>query len=120
MDSKETPPGLLAKQIYKRLDGLPFTLANERLLGLLEHMNGGTVKRDGSPASENKVADEREISVGEVKSRLAAMSSHSDLHAYLISKEIFKIGLRLQCQNCLRDSWFSVSPRLITVFNFKV
>ena len=121
---KESAPGLLARQIYKRLDGFPFTLANEGLLGLLEHMNGGTVKRNGTPADENKINDEREMSVGEVKSRLAATSKHHDLHGYLLSKEIFKIGLRLKCQNCLRDSWFSLEeiktaltcPKCLTAF----
>jgi len=35
-----SPPGLLAKQIYRQLDGQLTALRNEKLLGLLEHMNG--------------------------------------------------------------------------------
>jgi hypothetical protein len=102
----ESAAGLLAKQIYKRLDGHLYPLANEDLLGLLEHMNGGTVKKSGAPVEENRIAAEREMPVGEVKKRLAAASKYNDVHGYLLSKEIFKIGLRLKCQNCLRNSWF--------------
>jgi len=40
-----SPPGLLAKQIYKRFEGHVMPLQNEKLLGLLEHMNGGSVKQ---------------------------------------------------------------------------
>ncbi len=39
-EAKLSAPGLLAKQIYKKLDGHVLTVANEKLLGLLEHMNG--------------------------------------------------------------------------------
>jgi hypothetical protein len=122
--SKLSPPGLLAKQIYRKLEGHLTVLKNEQLLGLLEHMNGGLVKKDGSPTDENKVSQERDLPVGEVKSRLGASSRKGDLYGYLLSKEIFKLGLRMQCSNCLRNSWFSLEdvrasftcPRCQSVF----
>lgn len=46
-----SPPGLLAKQILRQLDGQVCGLRNEALLGLLEHMNGGSVHRDGQPSN---------------------------------------------------------------------
>lgn len=99
-------PGLLAKQIYRKLEGHPTVLRNEKLLGVLEHMNGGLVKRDGSPAEENKIGQERDLPIAEVKSRFGASSKRGDLYNYLLSKEIFKLGLRMQCPHCIRNSWF--------------
>ena len=100
--------GLLAKQIYKKLDGFPALLGNEKLLGLLEDMNGGTVKSDGSPVSENIIGADRDKAVAEVKTRLKGSSPREDLHEFLVSKGIFKLGLRTQCPNCLRRSWFAL------------
>jgi hypothetical protein len=104
-ESALSPPGLLARQIYRQLDGFPVTLKNERLLGLLERMNGGSVKPDGSPVEENKSGQERDLSVGEVKKRLEGSPAGNRLYETLISKGIFKLGLRIQCSHCLRHSW---------------
>src|SRR6267378_1483769 len=117
-------PGLLAKQMYRQLEGYPSILKNEKLLGLLEHMNGGLVKQDGSPAENNSVTQERDLSVGEVKSRLEGSSKRSNLYDYLLSKGVFKLGLRVQCPHCLRHSWFSLEsvrdsfscPRCLNTF----
>jgi hypothetical protein len=103
---KLSAPGLLAKQIYKKLDGRTGLLTNEKLLGLLEHMNGGLVEQDGSPVAENKIVQERELPVGEVINRLAGTSRRGSPLDYLLEKEIFKVGLRLRCPKCLRNSWF--------------
>lgn len=105
---KLSPPGLLAKQIQKRFEGELSVLRNEKLLSLLEHMNGGLVKQDGSPVNENKITQERDLPVGEVKNRLGASTTKNGFYDYLLSKEIFKLGLRIQCPNCLRNSWFSL------------
>lgn len=99
-------PGLLAKQIHKQLDGHVATLTNEKLLGLFEHMNGGSVKSDGSPMKDNKITKERELAVGEVKSRLDAEGGN--LHDYLIDRGVFKLGLRVKCPHCSRGSWYSL------------
>jgi hypothetical protein len=61
---KMSAPGLLAKQIYRRLGGLSHILTNVQLLGLLERMNGGTVSGSGAPVEKNTITDEREIPVG--------------------------------------------------------
>lgn len=118
-------PGLLAKQMYRQLEGFLSILKNEKLLGLLEHMNGGLVKQDGRPADQNTVFQERDLPVGEVKNRLDDPSRHSNPHDYLLSKGVFKLGLRIQCPDCLRRSWFSLEsvrdsfscPRCLNTFN---
>lgn len=105
---KLSSSGLLAKQIYKKLDGYLGILTNEKLLGLLEHMNGGSVHRDGSPIDNNKMNHERELTVGEVKSRLTNTSVRNNIHDYLVDRGIFKIGLRVQCPHCSRNSWYAL------------
>ncbi len=118
---KISNPGLLAKQIYRHLGGHPFWLLhNEKLLGLFEHMNGGLVKGDGSPAAENRITQERDLPVGEVKNRL----DDDRLYESLIEKGIFRLGLRVQCPQCRRNSWLPLRevrdtvscPRCLNVF----
>ena len=101
-------PGRLAKQMYKQLEGHPSTLRNETLLGLLEHMNGGTVQGDGQPVEDNRVNQERELAVGEIRSRLQENERPRGLVDHLIRKGIFRVGLKLQCQHCTRRSWYPV------------
>ncbi|HUQ35282.1 MAG TPA: hypothetical protein VM144_02785 [Aestuariivirga sp.] len=104
-DAKQSAPGILAKQIHKKLEGHSGVLRNEKFLGLLEHMNGGLVKQNGSPVDNNKINQERELSVGEVKSRLVD-KTRRDLHEYLLSKGIFRLGIRARCPHCTRNPWF--------------
>jgi hypothetical protein len=111
---KLSPPGLLAKQIFRQLDGNIEGLRNETLLGLLEHMNGGNVQRDGRPAKKPSVQPEleRDLEIGEVKNRLSGSGAWYD---YFVEKGIFRVGIRAQCPHCLRKSWFQlqgVSERL--------
>lgn len=105
---KLSAPGILAKQIYKRLDGHSGSLRNEKLLGLLEHMNGGLVRQDGTPLEDNRVGQERDLPVGEVKSRLTTSEAHGKVYDYLIAKGVFELGARIQCPNCFRYFWTSV------------
>jgi hypothetical protein len=117
-------PGILGKQIYRSLGGHTSLLKNEALLGLFEHMNGGTVKRDLTPAEENTLTSERDLAVGEIKSRLEGSSRRADFYEYLVSRGIFKLGVRIQCPRCIRHSWFSVEtiqesftcPKCLNVF----
>jgi hypothetical protein len=108
-EAKLSPPGVLAKQIYKRLDGhpLPF-LIDEKILGLIEHMNGGLVQRDGGPTKNEIVGSERHLSVAQVKSRTRTPDGGFGLYNYLLSKGIFKLGLRARCPTCFRSSWFPI------------
>jgi hypothetical protein len=76
-----SPPGILAKEIYKRLQGNLAVLKNEVFLDLLERMNGGKVKQDISAV---EIEQEKELSMGEVKGRLKS-AEHRDLHDYLVS-----------------------------------
>jgi hypothetical protein len=77
--------GMLAKQLYRRTGGYPGMLADEKMLGLLEHMNGGTVRKDGSPTDKDVVNQERDLEVGEVKSRLRREVLAGRLHDSLVS-----------------------------------
>lgn len=108
-DAELSAPGLLAKQIYKKLDGHILALANEKLLGLLEHMDGGSVQSNGQPVKNNRINQERELPIGEIKNKLQDTSKKTDLCDYLISKGIFHVGLRIQCPHCIRNSWFPVN-----------
>lgn len=116
--------GLLAKQIYLKLNGHISVLRNEKLLGFLEYMNGGSVRQDGTPIEDNKIFQERCVPVREVKSRLASISKMINLHDYLVERGIFKLGLKVQCSHCSRNSWFSLEnthdvltcPRCLNVF----
>lgn len=111
---KLSAPGILTKHIFRIFEGFSGIFRDEKLLGLLEHMNGGKVREDMTPIAteENERAhsfyQERDLTVGQVKSRLAQLSKHADFHANLASKQVFKLGLRLQCPSCTRNSWFSL------------
>ncbi|MGC2530028.1 MAG: hypothetical protein WA639_19950 [Candidatus Acidiferrum sp.] len=120
-----SPPGLLAKQMHRQLEGFLSILKNEKLLGLFEHMNGGLVAKDSSPVEDNKVQQERDLPIGEVRSRLQEASKRGNLYEYLVSIGVFKIGLRVQCPRCLRRSWFPLEsvrdnfscPRCLNAFS---
>lgn len=105
-------PGRLAKQMHKQLEGYPFVLKNEHLLRLLEYMNGG----DRQDADEDRVNQQRELSVGEIHTRLRKAGSPNNVVDYLIGKGVFRVGLTLQCPHCTRRSWYS-SRTLGDVFN---
>jgi hypothetical protein len=119
--AKLSAAGLLAKQISRQLDGHLFLLHDEKLLGLLEHMNGGKVQRDGSPVEENTITPEleRDITIAETKSRLA-----ENIHGHCVSKDVFRLGSRIKCPHCLRNSWFPLQsireefacPKCLRVF----
>jgi len=119
-----SPPGMLAKQLYRKTGGYPGMLADEKMLGLLEHMNGGTVRRDGSPTDENIVNQERDVEIGEVKGRLHREMLKGRLHDSLVSMGAFKMGLRVRCTECQRQSWFPLEsvrdtftcPKCLTTF----
>jgi hypothetical protein len=104
--AKLSPPGMLAKQLYRKTGGYPGILADEKMLGLLEHMNGGTVRRDGSPTDKDVVNQERDLEVGEVKSRLRRDMRQGRRHDSLVSMGAFRMGLRVRCPECQRQSWF--------------
>src|SRR5262249_14204744 len=60
----------------------------------------------------------------EVRSRLRDPESRDNLYDYLLSKGVFKLGLRIQCSCCSRRSWFALAdvgdtfrcPRCLSVF----
>lgn len=104
-----SPPGILAKQIYRRLGGYPQLLANRSVIGLIEYMNGGSVGKNGMPGTDDRLSAEREVAVGEMKSRLKGPHGKSTFYETLLEKGIFKLGLKTKCPNCQRSTWFVLS-----------
>ncbi|MBT3690527.1 hypothetical protein HOG11_04195, partial [bacterium] len=107
-EPKLSSSGKLAKQIHKQLNGYLSTLKNEKLLNIFEHMNGGSVNIAGSPKANNKINQEREMPIGEIKRRLSDKTRGDKLHNYLVEKGVFKLGIRIKCPYCSRKSWFEL------------
>ena len=76
---KPSPAGILAKQIYRRLDGLLNLLRNKQLLGLFEHMSGGPVEADGTPKADPSKKHERELTADKIRKVLKNSSARGDL-----------------------------------------
>ena len=101
--------GVLAKRIHQKLGGFVSRLQDKKLLGLLEHMNGGSVAQDGTPLDGNRIDQEREMSVAEVKSRLKRKEPASkSLYDYALENGFFRLGARVKCPNCFRHSWYAL------------
>ena len=118
--------GVLAKRIHQKLGGFVSRLQDKRLLGLLEHMNGGSVAQDGTPLGVNRIDQEREMSVAEVKNRLERQEPASkSLYNYALENGFFRLGAQVKCPNCFRRSWYSlesikdslVCPKCLETFN---
>jgi hypothetical protein len=107
--AKLSPPGILAKEIFRRLGGYSRLLTNKAVLTLIEHMNGGAISRNGTPTGEERVVAPRELPVGEVKEKLKPKSGHSGVYDLLIKTGVFKLGLKTKCPKCQRNSWFAMS-----------
>jgi len=104
--------GILAKQIWAQLEGWTWFLASERLLGLLEYMSGGRARKSGQPVEADPPISgpERELPLNEIVQRLRSADTDDPRREVneLISKRIFRVGLRAKCPNCLRHSWFAM------------
>ncbi len=100
-------PGILAKQIHKKLDGFVQFLGNEKLIKVLDHMNGGQ-SLDRDEPTRLELEEGRDLSVEKLKGKLKeSLSKNKDsLHDFLISKGVFRLGLKVQCPNCFRKSWY--------------
>ena len=72
-------------------------------------MNGGSVGQDGTPLDGNRIDQEREMSVAEVKSRLERKEPASkSLYDYALENGFFRLGARVKCPNCFRHSWYAL------------
>ena len=87
-------PGVLAKRIHERLGGYVSRLQDERLLWLLERMNGGSVHLDKGPSGENETVQEREMSVGKVKSKLERENRAEKAFTITLLKTGFSVWAR--------------------------
>lgn len=105
-------PGILAKQINKKLEGNTVILLNEKLIKLLDHMNGGENLYKETPTTTIELEDGRDLHVDRVKNQLSNPrhpKSKDHFHDYLLSKGVFRIGLKIKCPNCFRKSWYSLA-----------
>ena len=119
-------PGVLAKRIHERLGGYVSRLQDERLLWLLERMNGGSVDLDKGPLPWGGTNPRREISVAQVKNRLSqGEQGRKSLYDYVIENGFFQMGARVKCPNCFRHSWYALEsvrdslacPKCLDTFN---
>lgn len=100
--------GVLAKQIFSRLDGNVNAFKYAGFIELLEHINGGKqLKQTKAPAADQPIVD-RNMSVKEVRGRLIQIFKDPGMYEFLSSKGVFQLGLRTQCPACLRHSWYSM------------
>jgi len=107
-EATPSTPGILAKQIYKKLDGHIFALSNKKLLPLLEYMNGGKAKINGGSSEEDDLQNGRQLPVEQIKENLKKENGQDSLLDYLIEKGVFHAGIKIKCPHCLRKSWFSI------------
>jgi hypothetical protein len=87
-------PGILAKQIRRQCEGHVGFLTNAKVLSLLEHMNGGNVTVDGKPMDRDKLPAERSLAADHVRNLLKKADSRSDLHARLLARGVFRLGVK--------------------------
>jgi hypothetical protein len=106
-DVQLSDPGRICKQIFSQLEGAVRSFANKELLKLLEYMNGGSENNKGHQDGESE--NRRERQTGEIIKRLEKFSKRSNLHDFLISKNVFRVGAKVQCPHCLRRSWYSLA-----------
>ncbi|MCC8423581.1 hypothetical protein [Mucilaginibacter sp. UR6-11] len=102
-------PGLIAKRLYEILEGYIHVLANEKLLNLLEYMNGGAValgKPKKKTGDQIPIYQERAVDFGELKRRLRTPAETDGLLDYLVDKKVFQVGLKVKCPHCFRESWY--------------
>ena len=91
------------------MGGYVSRLQDEKLLWLLEYMNGGSVDLDRGPSGEKESSQEREMSVAQVKSRLEREEpGRKSLYDYVVEKGFFRLGARVRCPNCSRHSWYAL------------
>ena len=115
-------PGLIAKRLFEILDGYVSILANERLLKLLEYLNGGAADLigKGKPGKgEPVIHQEREMDFGELRGRLKTVHDTDSLLEYLVEKKVFQVGLKVKCPHCFRDSWYAME-KIQTELNCKL
>jgi hypothetical protein len=100
--------GVLAKQIFTRLDGNANAFKYAGFIELLEHINGGKqLKQTKTPPPDQALVD-RNMVVAEVRSRLSKIFNDPGMYEFLSSKGVFQLGVRIRCPVCSRHSWYSM------------
>lgn len=95
---KLSSPGIIAKQLYEKLNGFPRLIGNEKLLKLVESMNIGALADNG-------------MAVGEIARKLNEVRK-GNVNGFLnslVDKGIFKIGAKIQCPKCMRNSFYEIN-----------
>lgn len=88
--------GKLTKELFKQINGWSHGLADKDLINLLEEMSGGTN------------GEGKDKKVGDIKDRMKQMFGNEDRLEKFIELEIFTLGIKAQCPNCQRNSWYEL------------
>jgi hypothetical protein len=96
-----SPAGLIAKQMFKQLNGWVAWL-NENALKFLEHMSFG--KRASRGADVNEIRTRLVTSDATYSKVLPG----DHLFTELLRRKVFVIGYETQCPRCFKHYWYSV------------
>jgi len=96
-----SPPGLIARQLLKQLNGIWGTslLANESIIGLLDEMQ--QEKAIGLDALWAKLA--------KIANQFKFGRTSAGLLKQLIEAGVLRLGIEVQCPICTQHSWYSVT-----------
>jgi hypothetical protein len=96
-----SPPGLIAKQLLKQLDGVWGTsfLANEDIIGLLNEMQ------------EEKTVDLTTLwaKLSRIANKLKHGGTAAGLLKQLIGSKVLNLGIEVQCPTCTQRSWYTIT-----------
>jgi hypothetical protein len=98
--------GVLAKEIFKRLDGNVNAFKYDGFIELLEHVNGGKSFRKADNSVTDMILADRNMVVPEIRNRLSQIFRNPEMYEFLAKKGVFQLGIRSKCPVCGRHSWF--------------
>jgi hypothetical protein len=88
--------GMLAKELYKQIDGWTFGISDKRLINLIEEM-ARSVDGEG-----------RDKPVAEIKSKMRQFFGNDNRLDKFLELDLFVLGVNAQCPNCQRSSWYEL------------
>lgn len=111
LKAEPSDPGRIADQIFASLGGLwgvPL-IANRETLRLLDEMSKSVRKHTDGRVEE---FPDRTIEVKRWKDHIhrranTGIGRRADLDAFIKAK-VFRLGLTLQCTNCMKKNWFGI------------
>ena len=113
-EARPSQPGRIATELIRRLGGLDMlrSIQHEGLVKLLDDTARSQVELPEDPPSQRRryVAElPRSKLLGELQRINDNDSKRAARHlAYLVDRGVLTSGVRLQCPNCTRRTWYSV------------